>query len=219
MPNEMPGSGMQVQLNMGTPSVGLNQAPNWGGTSMDPHTVVPLLPSQCFSARGRGAQSLTLEANRGPRVNGPQGSLDLLILTGAAGTARTVCFLTDNPASPTRYIAIKIDTSNRPLVQLTNNLGTVVAAVTPSYTAIPAGRTVTIRLAWDSQNMIDPLTSTRRVSLRVNREFVPGTDWTTDPTANWTHFQPTHLVLGASLSDADFNGIVSAFQASNVVLP
>jgi len=219
MPNEMPGAGMLVQTNMGTPTVGLNQGPNWStGSSMLGHTVVPLIPSVAFNSRGRGVQSLTLEGDHGPRLSGVRGTLDLLLIMGASGTARTICVLTDNPSSPTKYIAIKIDTSNRPFVIIKDSLGTTVAQVGPNFAAIPAGQTVSVRMAWDSQNIVDAA-STRRATFKVNRDAVASSDWTTNPTANWTSFQPTHVMLGASLGDADFNGTVSAVQLSNVVSP
>lgn len=201
--------------NMATPAV---MTPTWRGSSMAAPTVVPLLPGQAFQALGRGGQSLTKNAGQGPALSGVRGSIDLLIQTGAAGTARTVCFLTDSLTTPTRYLAVKIDTSNRPRVVFTNNLGTIVGSVTPSYAAIAADQTVTVRFTWDSTA---PVLSgnARFASLRVNRELIPETDWATSPVAAWNSFQPTHLMLGGSLSDADFNGTVQLLQASNVVTP
>lgn len=226
--NEMPGSGMFIQTNMGVPTVGAGQgAPTVGlgqtvywnsGSSMEPNTVVPLLPGHVFSARGRGAQSLTTDPALGSRVSGVQGSLDLLVTMGAAGTARTLCILTDNPTSPVRYLAVKIDATNRPFGKITNNLGAVIGVVSPSYAAIAAGQPVLIRLAWDSVNVVDVLAA-RRATFRVNRDLVASGDWTTNPAAAWAAFQPTHIVLGASLGDADFNGTISAVQVSNSVTP
>lgn len=213
----MPGSGMFLQTNMAVPAVGVNQAANLGGSAMQPHTAVPLLPSMAFSARGTGTQSLTLDAS-GPRLSGVQGSLDLLISMGAAGTARTVCVLTDDPASPTRYLAIKIDTTNRPYLVMTNAAGTVIAQVGPSFAALVSGQTAAIRMAWDSRNIVDVPTD-RRATFKVNRTPVASSDWSTNPNANWTSFQPTHIRLGVSLGDADFNGVISAVQVSNVVSP
>jgi hypothetical protein len=181
-------------------------------------TVVPLLPGQAFQALGRGRQSLTKDPSQGPALSGVRGSIDLLILTGAAGTARTVCFLTDNLTTPTRFLAVKIDTSNRPRVVFTDNLGTIVGSVTPSYGAIAASQTVTVRFTWDSTAPVMS-GSARFASLRVNRELVPEANWATDPAAAWASFCPTHLMLGGSLSDADFNGTVQLLQASNVVTP
>lgn len=199
--------------NMATPAV---MTPTWGGSSMAAPTVVPLLPEQAFQATGRGGQSLTKYGGQGPALSGVRGSIDLLVLLGAAGTARTVCFLTDSLATPTRYLAIKIDTSNRFRAVFTNNLGTIVGSVTPSYAALAASQVATVRFTWDSTAAVS---GGRFASLRVNREMIPDADWATDPVAVWNSFQPTHLMLGGSLSDADFNGTVQVLQASNIVTP
>lgn len=307
---------------------------------MDPPTVTQATPGLAFAARGLGTHNLTLEPNRGPRVSGRQGTIDILLMTGptivavgasgmitvvagaslvdgetftlndgahaakvfefdsnaavtpgnvavtftggdsvatikaaviaaingaatlditaapggtgevllvndlasAAGNqsildtvanpgfivtgmaggvtvspARTICFLTDNPASPTNYIAIKLDSTNRPFVQMTNSLGTVVGVVTPSTPAIGPSRTIVIRFAWDSSNAVD-VPSGRRASLRVDQELVGGGTWTTSPTSNWDSFQPTHLVLGGGIAGAaDFNGSIPSVQVSNTV--
>ena len=190
---------------------------NWGGSSMSGPVVVPLLNDLAFQAQGRGAQSLTVIPGQGSRLSGVRGSIDLLILTGAAGTARTVCFLTDSLTAPTKYLAVKIDASNRPRVVFTNNAGTIIGAVTPSYAAIEANQNVTIRFTWDSTAPVEAA-SARQASLRVNRELVPAANWATNPVAVWNSFQPTHIMLGGSLSDADFNGSILALQASNLVV-
>lgn len=224
MANEILAPGLFVQTNMAVPNVGMNEGPNWGGSSMAPLTVVPLLPALAFSARGRGGQSLVpdvalqLNPTQGSRLSGTQGSIDLLVTMATAGTARTLCFLTDSLATPTKYIAVKIDTSNRPFVTFTNNLGVVIAAGTPGGSAIASGTPVAIRMTWDSQNVVDVAT-TRHATLRVNREFVPSADWTTNPLVSWTSFQPQFVMLGGSLGDADFNGTIAAAQFSNVVTP
>lgn len=197
-----------VTHNLAAVTASVTVPPTNLGIGMAPPVVVPLLPGQVFKGTGRGQLDL------GNRLGGRQGSIDLLVDVGASGTARTICYLTDNVSSPTNVIAVKVDTSNRPRVVITNAFGTTVAAVTPSYTAIAAGQPVTIRMTWNSQASVD---GTRFASLRVNREFVPSANWATDPTSSWVHFVPTHLVLGGSLSDADFNGTVHVCQVSEVV--
>lgn len=217
MSNDAPGAGRFVQNNMATPTAGVG-TPTWAsGSSMLAATVLPILPGVAFDARGTGRFDLTTDTKLGPRVSGRQGSIDLAFVAGATGTARTLAYLTDSLTSPTRYILLGIDTSNRPRLVIKDELGTTVASVTPSYTAIASGQTVLVRMTWDSLN---PVYGTRQASLRVNRELIPDGDWATDPTADWTHFQPTHLVLGAGLAGAsDFNGTISLVQVSNVVSP
>jgi len=221
MPNEMPGAGGQfIQTNMGTPTVGLNQAANWGGSSMQPHTVVPLLPGQVFGTRGTGKTSLAADPRFGGGylLSGTQGTIDLLVTMGATGAARTICYLTDDLVTPTRYIAVKMDNANKPFAKITNNLGSVIGVMTPA-TAVGAGLTASIRLAWNSLGAVDVL-SGRHASFRLNREIAAGSTWTTDPTADWASFQPHYLVCGGLLfGDSDFNGSILSVQLSNVVTP
>jgi hypothetical protein len=136
---------------------------------------------------------------------------------GAAGSARTVCYLTNNPANPAMYILIGVDVSNRPLVQVTDNVPALVADVTPSYPVIAAGKVVAVRFAWDSLNLIGGV---RMASLTVNGEAIPAGDWIADPLVAWDYFEPSHLVLGLGLVPAlDFNGNILSVQVSNVVTP
>lgn len=129
-----------------------------------------------------------------------------------AGSTKTVFYLTDSLA-PTNYLALDIDASNRPLVRMTNNLGTVVAAVTPSYTAIVPGAPVRVQFTWDSVNLVD---STRHATLLINRTAIPAGNWSTDPTSVWDFFQPAYLVVGRSLSTADYDGVVDSLQIANI---
>ena len=131
-----------------------------------------------------------------------------------AGSTKTVLYLTDSLTSPTNYIALNVDSSNRPILKITNNLGTVVANVTPSYSAIVPGYTVRVQFAWDSVNLVD---STRHATLKVNGASIPAGNWSTNPTSAWDSFQPTYLVVGKSLSTADYDGTVDSVQISNLV--
>lgn len=133
----------------------------------------------------------------------------------AAGSIKTVFYLTDSLTSPTNYIALNIDASNRPILKMTNNLGTVVANVTPSYTAITAGYAVRVQIAWDSVNLVD---ATRHATLLVNGVAIPSGNWSTDPTAAWDSFRPAYLVVGKSLSTANYDGTVESIQISTAVL-
>lgn len=137
-----------------------------------------------------------------------------------AGPSHTVAYITDSLTDLTNYIVIRLDAYNRPLVQF-SNAGTLKAAVTPTYTAVGANQSLTIRLRWDTQNVIEASTG-RYVTLRVNQDQVPGANWSTNPTSSWTKFQPTYVVLGDLLAggasgETDFNGIIEMVQASNTV--
>ena len=318
------------------------------GRGMAPNFHAPLIPEPRFQARGVGQFNLTETVPatdprfpRGPRLSGRQGTIDLWFTTPTAGTARTLCYLTDAPQSVGNVIALRVDTSNRPLVTLTEtggatpaqgtltdsdnfantetvtidgkvytfqtvltnvdgnvfigvglvdsllnllraiNLGagsgslyaaattlhatvsaiasdattmtvqakvggpggdaittttdganaswggatlsggsvgtTTVGETTPAGATLPDATVTHVRLAWDSLNLVDGV---RHASLVVGNDAIPGSDWSTDPTAPWLHFQPTHLVVGQAFdTDSDLGGpaMVQAIQASNLV--
>lgn len=220
------GSGILSVPNMAAVTAAVGVTPTTKGRGMAPHTVVPQLPDRVFEARGRSVHDLDepnvppgdVRFNRGPKLTGREGTIDIWFLAPTAGTARTLCYLTDDPASPTNVIAVRIDTSNRPLVTIVDQLGTTVGEVTPSYTAVTAGKLTHVRFTWDAVNPVD---GTRHATLKVNEEAIPGGDWSTDPTSGWDHFKPTHMVLARAFSgDSDaLPGTVAWLQASNVVQP
>lgn len=363
MPNEIPGNaGFLVHTNLAPVTAGVGIPPTTLGRAMRPNTAVPLLEQSAFQAWGRGTWDLDepnippadIRFTRGPRLSGVRGTLDLWMELGLDGTARTVCYLTDNPAAPTRVIALRVDSQNRSLLtmnygvldpvpaggildmsggnatnletvvingktytweasltnvdghvkvgtttaQSINNLiaainlgsgkGTAYATATtlhptvraeigpiPSSVAVEAkqvgtvGNAITttetmlngfwvngatlvdgadgdlttvgeisptgppampnvlpggeahVRMTWDTVNPIPG--HLRHMTFSYNGQHVAAGNWSTDPTAPWGYWQPTHLVLGAGLVDlaleADFNGVIRAVQVSNLVLP
>jgi hypothetical protein len=225
-PNDMPGSSRFVKTNMVVPVeavVGLN--PVWTGSSMTPHMVTEILPQLAYSGRGTGVFDLDqpdvppkdVRFTRGPRASGQQGTIELLFVTGAVGVARSLCYLVDNPVNPTNYLGVGIDTSNRPFVSWTDELGVVNALVIPSTAAIGENRIVKVRATWNSVQVID---GTRHGTFTVNGEAIPTGDWSTDPIAPWGYFPSTHLLLGMGIGGAsDFNGEIKLCQVSNFVNP
>ncbi len=150
-------------------------------------------------------------ADAGFTVSGMSGGLD-------AGPERTILYLTNNLTTPTKYVVLAVDSLNRPLLRITNVVGTLVAEVTPSTASVSPGTPMSVRLSWDSENLLSA--SSRHASLTVNGVAVPDANWTTDPTADWASFQPTHLVIGRGLGAAsDFNGVMGNTQISNQVSP
>lgn len=209
MSNESHVGGRFVRTNQSVPTASVTAPVPFMGSTMEQPTVVPLLPGVCFDARGKGR--LDLET----KVSGAQGTVDLLIQTSTAGSARTVCYLTDNPTTPSNYLAIKVDASNRPFAIFTNALGTVIGQMAPAYGVIAAGQPVSVRFAWSS---LVPVSGLYFASVRVNGSLVATADWGTAPLATWLSFKPTYLVLiGPNLGDADFNGTVLACQVANEV--
>jgi len=110
-------------------------------------TVVPLLPDVSFEARGVGVFTLSKPGAfpRGPRISGRRGTLDLWLLMGATGSVRTVAYLTDDLEHPSNYLAVEIDTSNRPWLNLQQIVTPLTAATgTLTATALVGADTITI---------------------------------------------------------------------------
>jgi len=139
MPNDMPGAARYVRTNMAVPTAGVGINPTWEGNSMRPLTVVPILPGASFDARGKGLFPLSQPGRfpRGTRISGQRGSLDLWMVVGTDGTARTACYLTDDPVEPTVYLAVRLDTANRPFLEI----------VRPEVPFVFAGGTLTASAA------------------------------------------------------------------------
>src|SRR5271154_4687896 len=84
-------------------------------------------------------------------IGGVQGTLDVVFTTGtAAGSPQHVAALVDQIPTPTAYVAILLDTSNRPYAVVTNASGTIVAQSTPAGAALPAGIVLEATLQWNA---------------------------------------------------------------------
>jgi hypothetical protein len=196
--------------NIQTPSyqININQTPltALNGATQSPPEVFPTLPAAIVSVSGGGQFSLA-RRGAGYVIGRNRGTLDVWVTMPTAGTARTIAYLTDNLAAPTNFIMLGIDTMNRPLLEWTDELGSTVAEVTPSYPAIPAGARINVRMAWNALTAIageEPRFG--YLWVESGRIPVPNGDWATDPTSAWAAFQPTHLVLGLGLGGAgDFS--------------
>ena len=145
MPNEIPGNaGFLVHTNLTPVTANVGVPPTTFGRAMLPNTAVPLLSTGVIQAWGRGVWDLD-EPNvpptdprftRGPRLSGVRVTLDIWMALGGDGTARTVCYLTDNPVLPTNVIALRVDSQNRSLLTFTQaNIAPVAATGTLTLTA------------------------------------------------------------------------------------
>ena len=209
MPELLNSSGLIVRIDDATPTIG-GETASWLGSSVASPQAAPALRGAVVNQYGTGRFPI------GTRVSGRRGTFLVSVNMSAAGTARTIGYLTDNPADPSNRLTLGIDTSNRPLISFTSNRGTVVALVAPSYAAITTGTPVSIHVAWDSSQALD---GTRFAFMRVRGEAIPSANWSTDPTSAWSSFMPTHLVLGVGVGGASaFNGTINSFQISDTVV-
>lgn len=204
-------SGLLVTIEEAIPTVSGFGAPSWVKGSVGNTRVAPVLNGSVANPSGSGKFSLA------GKVLGIRGSIQTSFITGATGVRRTIAYLTDNPTTPTNLIVIGVDELNRPFISIRDYAGVVKALVSPTYPGIlAAGLQVNVIVSWDSTQAID---GTRFALLQVNRSSVPIGDWTTNPIAAWTSFQPTDVVLGFGIGgDLDFNGQIFAFQISNATV-
>jgi hypothetical protein len=205
-------SGLVVQIPENTPTMtpGAWGNPSWTKGSVGNPIVTPALRGAVINnLTGVGAFALN------GQVSGIQGSVYTSFVTGTAGTARTIWYLTDNLASPANRIVLGIDTSNRPLLSIRDRGGVQVALVAPSYTAIGASVRVSVALSWNS---VAAVNGSRFATFVVNGVAVADADWTTNPTSAWGSFSPTYCVLGAGVGgSSDANGQILSVQIANTV--
>ena len=187
------GSGLIVSPNQPSVVTGAGGAPTIRGQGSS-NTVISRLPSLDLEVQGRGRFVLD------SAFSGAQGVLDVEVLLPVAGTARTLCYLTDD-LSGSNVVALRLDSSNRPFVTITDAFGVVVAELTPSGFALAAGRRVRLRMTWDATYRV---TTLRHVSLKVDGVESHDRDWSTDPLYTWTPFRNQYLVSGQAYgTDAD----------------
>ncbi len=142
-------------------------------------------------------------------LSGVRGTLEVQLTTGVLGSSHTVVALVDRPASPTTYISISLDASNRPYVVVKDAAGTTVGRTAVSGTSIPAGTRLHLVLVWDSQQ---PLDSDSHVYFEVNGS-APNV-WYTEAHAPWVPFVPWGALLGYG-PDGEFNGTLDIAQVTD----
>jgi hypothetical protein len=147
--------------------------------------------------------------------SGRRGTLLASAFSGAAGSNRAVAFLVDRWPSPTRYLGIALDASNRPFaVMSVDGLGTVSGQSTPSGPALPAGQPIDVRLAFDSQEIIH---NNWHAALMVEDTMVD--IWVRNPTAAWAPVPFGYLLVGMAPVGGmvALNGSVLHTQVSEAV--
>lgn len=142
---------------------------------------------------------------------GTQGTIEASFTVGATGSGRLLVFLVDQWPSPTKYIGIGLDSSNRPYALMSvDGVGTVYGQSSPTWPTIASSTSLRARLAY---NLRDPLYETRTAVMQVNDETEG--NWVPDPLVTAYGFVPGALVIGpAGLSLSAFNGSVKWVQVS-----
>lgn len=123
---------------------------------------------------------------------GRQGTIMAAATVGATGSARAIAFLVDRYPSPTKYIGIAVDSSNRPYAQMSvDGVGTVIGRSTSSGSIITAGSPINVRLAF---NALAPVHNSWMAAFQID-DVTIGV-WSTDPDTTWTPFIPAFLLVG-----------------------
>lgn len=184
--------------------MGWNQGPNAGEGSNNmgnygPVTVCQRLGS--VNVSGIGDHTLT-----GLSIAGVQGALDVVFTTGtAAGSPQHVVAIVDQIPTPTMYLAILLDTSNRPYAVVTNSAGSIVAQSTPTGPVIPSGISLDATLVWNS--LAPSVTFTVG---EISYAFAP------NPSVPWASFAPNWLMVGDGFgANLAFAGKIGNAQVGN----
>jgi hypothetical protein len=138
-------------------------------------------------------------------ISDTQGVLEVDFVTGPTGLARAVVYLVDAWPTPTKYIGIGLDVSNRVTAQISidgalNSYGVFAASGRP----LPERVTSKVKLVYNLRNAVH-LNST--VALQIGETIYAG--WYPTPTVTTATFKPTLLLAGFSPSVVglpDFNG-------------
>jgi hypothetical protein len=170
---------------------------SWGGVAMNAARVYPKVAGEVFEAVTFGDYLVQAQAPVS------QGTIDAWVTTGTAGSTFCVGVLY---LSATVYIALFLDTTNRPSAIIKDTTGATVATFTPSGAAIAAGVRMHLRLTW---NALTPLASLTR------DDAAAAGSWSAVST--WTPFLATDLYVGRAIGTyVAFNGSLENLQLGNV---
>ena len=163
--------------------------------------VTQLLPGATVQLRGGGEFDLT------GQLGGARGSLQVDLVTGAAGSAQGLAFLVGNLNPTSTYLGISLDTSNRPTFTITDVQGATKAHGSPSGSALAAGVVLSIVVAWDASGS---------ASFTVGGVAQPVV-----VVGPWTAFSPVAVLYGAAGAAAvpgmsAFVGKFNKVQTGNV---
>lgn len=200
----------------------------------------PRIPNVAYMARGRGLFDLRepkippsdARFVRGPRLNGYAGTLDVWFTAPAAGTARTLCYLTDDPTGLGNIMVMRFDDQNRPLVTLTAAGGATPATGTltatsnfsDTETVVIDGKTYTFQASLtevDGNVFIGASLAISLANLKaaINLEAGGGSLYanatTLHPTVTATASDATTLTVQAKAAGPGGNSITTTETAAN----
>lgn len=188
--------------------------PTTAFSSMGSLVVAQIVPGLFLRTAGVGETPI---ASAAPLT---RGTMEVQYITGTAGSAQALALFEPVESGLTGYrFGMAVDSTNRPFVLMYDAIGNVVGRTTPSGSAIPVGVRVVARLAWDSTQAIQGV---RFASFRVNGQFVPSGEWTTNPTVTWAPMLGGVLEAGMAYTTqtlSDFAGTLLSIQAGNGVVP
>jgi len=190
-------------MNVGVSAPTVNGLGTYG-----PVVVTEPLPGGKFQAAGRGQNILAPGC-----LMGASGAIQVRYLTGAAGTGRVVCAL--GTADGSAFIAVSVDTLNRPFATITDNAGTTVAESQGLGLTIPAGEQVTFTVTWDSSELV-PGAGGYYAAAKHDGDVFDSGAWSTVPSAIWNSFVPATMFMGYRPGATEFNGTVLKVQAGNL---
>lgn len=235
-PNASNSSGLITQVSQAVPIDIYNSTLGQGGQQR----AFPRIPNVAYMAQGRGSFDLR-EPNippadarfvRGPRLNGQAGTLDIWFTAPTAGTARTLCYLTDDPVGLGNVIVARFDASNRPLVTMTEVGGSTPATGTLTGTAnfndtetvVIDGKTYTFQTVLTEVDGhvfigVDLPTSLANLVKAINLGAGAGSDYaaatTLHPTVTATGSDATTLTVRAKVGGPGGNSITTTETAAN----
>lgn len=176
---------------------------------MAPQRSFPTLPEQGFAVPGNGRFGV-IDPGVGPRICGAHGTIDCWFKMGSG--ADTVVLAQSGYSSTTApLITMGVNGSGQATGSIQDVAGTTVAAWTAASMAANAqGVLVHMQVAWSATATINGV---HHVKVHLNDVFMPVTDFTTAPVANWSPFQPLYLTTG-TVTETGFDGEMILTQVS-----
>ena len=188
---------------------------------MLPQRSFPLVPDQSYVAQGDGRFNLTQTVPpgdarfpRGPRFNKTQGTIDLWALMGSGADSLVIASVTTDSTS-TPLVTIGVNASGQCTGDIDDVDGTTRAAwAATSMGTVAEGGQLHVQVAW---NATTPINGLRHVKVVVNGVTMGDGDFTTDPLAAWSPFQPFYVTTGKFASNG-FDGSMFLTQVSSRVV-